>query len=314
MNSKWFYFLAGAVLGVLGAGLLAGRAGNALQQPTQAASATADDRAGDREAIVRLVEQFRKAFERGDAKAIAALYTQECEYYEDSTGEAFRGQQEVERAYTELFKERPASKIEIVSQSIRFVGHDTAVEEGLARLQPIGSELPRSARYSCICVREDGRWKVALEREWGVTESRLEDLSWLIGDWAGKGKDRELQTSFHWNPGKTLIVNKSTVKENGRVTIAITQRIGVDPQTGQIRSWIIDGTGGRGQAVWVRDGDSWLLDATGVLAGGAQTTAVNILSRTGDDAFTWRSVERRVGGVELPATAPVKVARVKSSK
>ena len=188
------------------------------------------------------------------------------------------------------------------------------MDEGVARFVPIGSELPQSTRYSCVCVREDGQWKVALQRDWGADEAKLEDLSWLIGDWAAKTNDRELQTNFHWNAGETLIVNKSTVKEGGRVTAAITQRIGIDPKTGQIHSWIIDGTGGRGQADWVRDGNSWLMDAASVLVNGTETSSVNIFTRINDDAFTWRSVDRRIGGEDMAATDPVKLVRVRSTK
>ena len=61
----------------------------------------------------------------------------------------------------------------------------------MARFVPIGSELPQSTRYSCVCVREDGQWKVALQCDWGADEAKLEDLSWLIGDWAAKTNDRE---------------------------------------------------------------------------------------------------------------------------
>jgi uncharacterized protein (TIGR02246 family) len=304
---------AGALLGILAVAYLGTRTNIASAfQPT--ATPAADDRPADREAIARLVQEFTTDFGRGNAPAAAALYTEQCEYYDDTTGETFRGCREVEKAYAELFRERPGSKIEVQSKSLRFVGRDTAIAEGLARVQPAGSELPRSTRYSCVLVREDGQWKVALERDWGADEGKLEDLSWLIGDWKADAKNREVQTSFRWNAGKTLIVNKCTVKEAGQVTANITQRIGIDPQTGQIHSWIIDGKGGRGQAVWVRDGNNWLMDATSVLAGGVETSSVNIFARLSDDAFTWRSVDRRIGGEEVPATDPIKVVRQQSGK
>jgi uncharacterized protein (TIGR02246 family) len=314
MTRKQPYLLAGAMLGLLAAGLLIGRNGTALGLSSGAPSETAEDRPADREAIARLAQEFTKAVSRGDAKALAALYTENAEYYDDTADEAYRGRAEIEKAYAALFRERPASKLEIQSQSLRFLGRDTAIDEGLAHLQPVGSELPVSIRYSCLCVREDGHWKIALGREWGPNEDHLEDLSWLIGEWTAHGKNGEVRTSFRWNSSKTLIINKTTVTEGGRVVIAFTQRIGLDPQTGQVHSWVVDGKGGHGQAVWVRDGDSWLLDAASVLATGTESSSVNIITRLSDDAFLWRSVERRIGGDEVPASDPVKVVRVKSSK
>jgi hypothetical protein len=41
---------------------------------------------------------------------------------------------------------------------------------------------------------------------------------------------------------------------------------------------------------------------------------VNFLTRNGDDAFTWRSVKRTVGGEDLPDLPEVKVKRVKGAK
>jgi uncharacterized protein (TIGR02246 family) len=167
MKTERTWLLAGTLLGVLAAGFLAGRSGKALE-PQPGAQAGSEDHPADRQAISRLAQEFTTAFAQGDAKALAALYTEQGEYYDDTRGEAFRGRPELEKAYVELFRERPGSKIEIQSQSLRFIGHDTAIDEGLAHLQPTGSELPHSTRYSCLCVREDGQWKVALLRDWGA--------------------------------------------------------------------------------------------------------------------------------------------------
>jgi len=262
---KWLpKVLAGGLLAVLGAGLVAGKDDLPLKpgaiagaEAGQQAKAGADqERQADTEAIQKLAQEFSKAFERGNAKAIAALYTEQCEYYDDTSGEMFRGRAEVERAYANLFKKQPRSKALVQSVSIRFLGRDTALDEGLVRLQPVGSELPLSSRYSCLCVREDGQWKIALVREWGAEEEKLEDLNWLLGDWVARSKDREVLMSFRWNEAKTMILNQNTVKEGGRVTSSGTQRIGLDLQTGRIRSWTSDENGGQGQAFWVRDGNS----------------------------------------------------------
>jgi uncharacterized protein (TIGR02246 family) len=269
------------------------------------------DRKSDREAIAKLGQQFREAFEKGDARAIAAFYTEQCEYYDDSTGEAFRGRAQVEKAYANIFKNRQGRKILVQSKSLRFLGLDTAIQEGLVRLEPVASELPVSTRYSCVLARENGQWKVALEHEWGAGEDKLEDLAWLIGEWTVQTKDRDLRMNFRWNDKKTLIVNKFTVKEAGKDSHSGTQRIGVDPESGQIRSWMVDQQGGRGQSLWVRDGKSWLLDSVGTLANGTETKSVNVISRINEDAFTWRSVDRRIGEEELPPTDLIKVVRVK---
>jgi uncharacterized protein (TIGR02246 family) len=312
--------LAGGLLAVFGAGLFAGKDGLSLQPRAIAGSeggsekpGTVQDRQADKHAIRKLAHEFSQAFEKGDAKAIAALYTPQCEYDDENSGEMFRGREGIEQAFADLFKKRPRSKILVESDSIRFLGRDTALDEGFVRLQPGSSELPLSSRYSSLCVREDGQWKIALVREWGAAQDKLEDLDWLLGNWVAKTKDREVQMSFRWNENKTMILNQFTTKEGGRVTLSGTQRIGLDPQTGQIRSWTSDENGGRGQALWIRDGKSWLLDAIGSLADGTETSAVNILTRIDNDHFIWRSADRRISGEEQPATDPIKVVRTKGA-
>src|SRR5262249_19117755 len=150
-----------------------------LEAPAVVKAATGQERRVDKDAVPKLSQEFSTAFEKGDAKAIAALYTEQCEYYDNNSGEIFRGRAAVERAYADLFRKHPKSKVVVQSVSIRFIGRDTALDEGLVRLENAGSEPPLSSRYSCLCVREDGRWKIALVREWGANEDKLEDLHWL---------------------------------------------------------------------------------------------------------------------------------------
>ena len=94
-SCKLINFFAGTLLGVLAAGLMVGRSGKARGLQPSAPAVTAEDRPADRVALARLAQEFSKAFAR--AKAVASQYTEQCEYYDDATGEVFRGRQEVER-------------------------------------------------------------------------------------------------------------------------------------------------------------------------------------------------------------------------
>lgn len=127
----------------------------------------APDRERDKEAIRKSSRDFNLAFEKGDAKAVAAFWTEQGEYYDDS-GEVLRGRADIEKAFADHFKEKPKGKIEVDIQSIRFPSRDTAIEEGILRLKPGGShELPSSTWYSVLHIREDGRWSIVVAREWG---------------------------------------------------------------------------------------------------------------------------------------------------
>jgi uncharacterized protein (TIGR02246 family) len=281
--------------------------------PAATRAAEPSDRKADREAIEQASRSFAAAFNAGDAKAVAEAWTENGEYYDDS-GVILRGRDAIEKAYAALFKERPKGRIDFVVQSLRFPSRDSAIEEGIARVTSQGAELPTSSRYTAIHVREDGVWKIAVAREWGGAEDRLDDLAWLVGDWAANSKDRDVRLSFAWNEPKTFLTCRFRVSEGGKPASSGTQEIGRDPRTGRICSWMFNDDGGRGQAVWIRDGDRWVMESTGVTPAGVDTSATNILTRIDDRSFSWRSVNRRVGGAAAPDTAPVTLSRVAPGK
>jgi len=128
--------------------------------------ASPPNRQADKAAIEKLTQEFVKAFNEGDAKAIASMYRAEGEYYDEKTVEPFHGRAEIEKAYTDLFRERPGSTIELANPTIRFLSHDSAMQEGVSQRKTAGSETPARTRFSSHWLREAGAWRVALTREW----------------------------------------------------------------------------------------------------------------------------------------------------
>lgn len=271
------------------------------------------ERDADREAILKSGDAFSQAFEKGDAKAIAALWTDEGECHEIG-GNVIQGRAAIEKAYAELFKDKAQGTIEVDVRSIRFPSRDTAIEEGFLRHTPSGPGLPSSTMYTASHVREDGKWLIAYSREYGGGQDRLGDLAFLIGKWEGRAKGQEISLSFERDGTAAFIIGKFTKKADGKVVGSGSIKIGLDAQRGQIRSWHFDDDGGHGQCLWVRDDDRWALDAMGATADGTETDAVNILSRLNNDELTWRSIDRVVGGESLPDTAPIKLIRVGGKK
>jgi uncharacterized protein (TIGR02246 family) len=303
-----------ALCGALAVGLLAARD----RQPVPAKSADGADgadgaRDADAEAIARSARDFDAAFGKGDAKAVAALWTEQGEC-EDANGDVVRGREAIEKAFAESFKDKKQGKLEVEIRSIRFPSRDTAIEEGLLRHTPDGPGLPSSTLYTAAHVREDGKWLIATSREYGAGQDRLGDLAFLIGKWQGGPTGKEAVLSFEKDPTGPFILGTFTKKADDKVVGKGTMKIGLDAQRGQIRSWHFDDDGGHGQSLWLRDGDRWVLDAIGATGDGTETAAVNILARLGPDELTWRSIDRLVGGDPLPDTVPVKLSRVLAAK
>ena len=294
MSSRESLVMIGAVL-LLSAGTVSTGCG---QAPQPGANATAAPSA-DEQAIRKSGVDFSNAYAKGDAKAVAALWTEQGEM-QDESGEVIRGRAAIEKAFADVFKDHPGSKIEVLVDSIHFPAKDLAIEEGILRQTSSGKELPSSTRYTAVHVRDGGQWKMAISQEWGAGRNRLEDLDWLVGTWKAKLPEQEVTLTFTKDDKRPLLVGKFTRQAAGKPATSGTMKISFDPRRGQIRSSHIDDDGGHGQAVWVRDGNNWLLDATGVTDDGIETAAVNILGRLSNDAITWRSTARALGGQPFP--------------
>lgn len=282
--------------------------------PGRAAAGGGHEDAGDddRKAILRSAQAFTDAFNKGDAQAIGALWTEKGEL-RDASGLTLLGRAAIEKAYAELFKANPGAKTEVLVKTIRFPAKDLAVEEGLLRSPRGDKYLTGTTAYVVVHAREGGQWKMALASE-GAGQDRLEDLDWLLGDWTAKVKDDTVKFSFVHDPKQPVIQATFTRTESGKQAAASTMRIAADPETGRIRSWTFETDSGHSQSLWSCDGKSWVLDTRGVLANGTPTAERTILQRVGADAITLRSVDRQLGDSQLADTPPLRLTRTAASR
>jgi uncharacterized protein (TIGR02246 family) len=294
----------------------------ATQGRTSNQACAADDakpasRQADEAAIQKLGAEFASAFEKSDAAAIASLYTTEGEFIRND-GETIRGPSEIEKAYAAYFKGlKGKKKLEVQSDSLRFPSADTAIAEVTLRLKDEDNDCCASSWRETLLVREGGKWKVAVTREWDrdmSEDTTLKEVEWLIGNWEVSNKDRQVNTSYEWDENKAFIRGKYTVKEGGKVVESGTQIIGKDNNDGVIRSWAFQSDGGFGGGVWTREGKKWTVDVHGVLANGQELTATNVYIHLDPNTYSWQSVNRKLDDEPMPDTPPIKVTKQKSAK
>lgn len=258
--------------------------------------------------IKNTAREFVDAFNKGDTKALSAMWTEKGELRE-ADGVTLVGRSSIEKAYSEFFKANPGAKIEVLVKAVRFPARGLAVEEGLLRFPRGAANLTSTTSYVVVHVREGDQWKMALSSEGNAGQDRIEDLDWLLGEWTAKLPEATVRMTFVRDPKKLTIqgtfMRDATGKEPERNSI----RIAADPETGQIRSWSFEDDGAHSQSLWFCDGKSWLLDSRGVLANGAPTAERVLLQRVGPDAITWRAIDRLAGDVRLPDTIPVRFTR-----
>ena len=314
-----FFLWAAVLLGVM---VAAAQAADAVSEKAAAkprAATAAGNPAAEREekAIRAAADEFVKAFNAADAKAIGALWAPDAEYVDES-GESFQGRAAIEKLYAELFQQHLGAMMTVKIESIRLLGPDVALEKGVARVKSPGGLADTAARYTVVHSKRDGKWIMVFGRDApyvpASNEDYLKDLEWLVGDWIPEAKDQPLRLHFEWMAQRNFIKNTYTVTKDGQSTLTGGQIIGWNPKLGRIVSWHFDAQGGFGQDVWTKDGSNWVMEATGVLRDGSESTSVNIATPIDANSFTWQSIKRTLDGVSLPDTPPVKIVRVPQSK
>jgi uncharacterized protein (TIGR02246 family) len=280
-----------------------------------ALAADSDDNAADAAAMKKNAEAFAAAFDKGDAKAVAAFWTPNGDYV-DETGRHMKGREEIEKAFTEFFSENKGLKVQIHTESLRFVTPDVAIEDGVTAVSEPDGGPPSRARYTVVHVKKDGKWMLGSVHDAPYAPpsnyDHLKELEWAIGDWTNDSdKGEKVEISFEWAEHQNFIHGTfDTLVKDIEVTVG-TQTIAWDPIKKQIRSWTFDEDGIFGEATWTRDDNRWVIKTELVFPDGKKFAGTNIVTHVGPDAMTWQSKDRTVDGKPIPDIKEVKMKRVK---
>jgi uncharacterized protein (TIGR02246 family) len=274
----------------------------------------ANQEPGDKEAIFNNAKAFVDAFERGDAKALAAFWAQEGDYV-DLTGRRLQGRPAIEDAFSEFFTGNKGLKLRIDVNSLRFVTPDTVIEDGVTYLIPPDGTPPNQARYTNVHVKKDGQWLLQSVREAPYTlpgnYEHLRGLDWAVGEWVDEGDGPEIaHASFEWSPDGNFLISTQEVTVKDTEVSHATEWIGWDPSTSQIRSWSFVADGAIGENTWSNEGDRWIVKTNAILPNGKKLVATNVITRNGPDAIAWQSKDRELDGKPLPDIAEMKMKRV----
>jgi uncharacterized protein (TIGR02246 family) len=284
-------------------------------QPAQGRAADAPqevERTADEQAIIAGITAFVKAYNAGDAKAIAGLFAPDGQVITEE-GETVEGREAIEEGFRELFASAPQAQMEVFVDSIRLIGSDLAVEIGSIVETAGPGETPEYGRYTVLHAKRDGKWLMMLARdtpgEPPTSHERLLPLAFLLGEWIDDGGSSVVRTSCRWSDDQNFMMQDMILQIAGQDAMHVTQRIGWDPLSKRIRSWVFDTEGGFGEGVWARNGDSWIVKSTGVRPDGLAASSTSEIVPTGKDGYIWR-VGDRVIGDEVQPPLEVKVVRV----
>jgi uncharacterized protein (TIGR02246 family) len=273
------------------------------------------DDAKDKDVLAKTAEAFIEAFHRGNAKAVAEFWTVDGDYT-DASGKHLKGRPAIEKAFTVMFAENKGAKMRIESETLALVSPDVAVEDGVTEVFPADGGPPSRTRYTIVHVKKDGKWYLSNVREAAYTPptnaEHLEDLGWLIGEWAGEiDKGHVARMSFAWTESENFIVSHFATTFKDSILGGGTNWIGWDPAAKHVRSWSFENNGGFGEGAWTHEGKTWTIKVSSTLPDGKKATVTNVFTRVDDDTVTLASTGRTADGKALPDLKEVKMKRQK---
>jgi uncharacterized protein (TIGR02246 family) len=266
--------------------LLAG----ALAAPTRDAAA-ADNEMSAAVAIRQASKSYVEAVNRGDRERVAAFWTPDGDLI-DASGRSAKGR-ELARQISSAPGLRENRAVTLKVDSLRLITPEVAIEDGVTEWPDGTSTETASVRFTAVWVKRNGEWLLDSVRESSgpsaASQNALEALHWLVGEWVSSGEGPRVEMSCKWSVDKHFLLRELQLKPPEGPPLSISQRIGWDTASGQIKSWTFDSQGGHGTGIWMRNADGWTVTAEGVLADGQRASSRNSYRSAGPDVFGWES-------------------------
>lgn len=276
------------------------------------------DQTADEALIRKAVEEYVAAFNGGDAKKLAAMWSPEAVYTNPVSGEQVVGQEAIEKQFAAIFADGKGAKLAATTKSVQFISPGVAVENGTAKVMRPDQE-PDETEYTAVYVKRDGKWLLdrVTEEDVPVVMSNydhLKELEWMIGTWVDGDDQASVTTTCQWTKNRNFITRMYSLTVRDRIDVSGMQIVGWDPANKQIRSWVFDSDGGFGEGTWSKKDKAWHIQTTGTAPDGSKSSSVNILTYVDDNTFTWQSVNRDAGGELLPNVDEFVVVRQAASE
>jgi ketosteroid isomerase-like protein len=252
---------------------------------------------------------YIQALQRRDASVAAACWTA-TGMYTDATGLSTKARDVIQQKLVPKAGDAASSDAKVeVDSKIRFVTATVAIEEGTHRSDnAVG-------RFTATWVQSGGRWLLDHLVEHATVPApsagRLQELSWMIGDWFGQGDGFSIMWTANWSENRKFIVRRFFVEKDGKQMLNGEQRIGWHPGLKAIRSWGFDSNGGIVEGRWRHEGDAWIVRNSGVAGDGSPSSSISFWLREGDDRCALKTSHALVGDDKI-GEAVVEFSRLES--
>ncbi|MEI8376109.1 MAG: SgcJ/EcaC family oxidoreductase [Planctomycetota bacterium] len=272
----------------------------------------------ERQAILALLTQLETGFNEGNAKGLAACWTENGEFVGPAGAQA-DGRENIEKQFKEAFAARKETKLQIHVNRFRLVNGGLALVDATAEVKPAVA-TGGAPVVAFVLVKQNGYWLIESARE-TITRlpsqtNHLKAIQWLVGRWSSETSKAgiTLHTDCEWTSSQAFLIRKFRVEGKETFLHGGTEIIGWDPRTSRIRSWVFDSDGGFGENVWVHDGNRWLVKYSGILADGSEASATHILTNVDAATSTLQSKDRVLNGAAQPDIPETELKRQVETK
>lgn len=274
-----------------------------------------NEKSSDESQIRQKTKAYEEAFNRGDAKALSLFWTEDAEYIIPESGEVAKGRNAIEKVFQNAFQRQKNPKIAIKTLSVEFPKNDQAVETGTATVTDKEGKSDKTT-YKAYYEKQGGEWLLKKVEEAESAQmvnnyEHLKGLEWLLGKWADESNDVQITSNWNFDKNKNFLIQQFEVKVGSSSEIEGRQVLTWDPIKKTLHSWIFDSDGTFGEGLWKKKGDAWVVESSQTLADGRRASATNIYTPINQNSFTWKSVDREVGGELLPDIKPITIVRRK---
>ena len=258
----------------------------------------------DEHAVRKVTQNFVKAFNAGSPDQVASLFFSGAELTDDA-GNVHKGSAAIKDLFARFIKKFPGATSTMTASSVWMVGPALAIEEGQRLVSTKDDRASSATRYTLVMIKQQGEWKIASGREVEDDDSltphdQLKPLAWLVGEWVDEGSDAVVQMSCKWSEDKNYLLVNFDSKIQGKSAMKSSQRIGWDPLTQKVKSWVFDSDGGHGEGLWSQVENRWVIKSTAVLPDGLTGSVTITLEPRDKDSYIMKGFDRIRGKTAEP--------------
>jgi uncharacterized protein (TIGR02246 family) len=259
-----------------------------------------------REAIDTATRRFVEAFNAGEVGTMKSLWTERADFI-DQNGKRIFFQDRINAA-AELAKKNGApvdpSTLVMTINTVRFITPQVATVDGTSIYTASGQSDPTHSRYTAVWTLRGNNWLLDSLRENQIAQSQhnahLEELAWMVGHWADTEIDPRFECQIRWTNDGNYLECEFKSQLFGRGEHSGVERIGWDAQLGQFRSWTFRHDGGFSQSIWTAAEKGWMIEISGVTAGGQPMGGQKQLVKRNGNTIDMIYTNGTLGGQMLP--------------